>query len=133
MSLNRVTLIGYVGHDLEELRYLPSGQPLASFSVATDASFTDKNGQKQERADWHRVVVYGKLALICKEYLAKGRHVYVEGRLRTREYEARDEARDNGGKRYHTEIIAQRVQFLGARPEVPADDDVLAGEEEAAF
>ncbi len=129
MSLNRAMLIGYVGHDLEELRYLPSGQPLASFSVATDESFTDKSGEKQERVDWHRVVVYGKLALICKEYLAKGRHVYVEGRLRTREYEARD----NGVKRYRTEIIAQRVQFLGARPEVPADGDgdaAFAGEEE---
>ena len=132
MSLNRAMLIGYVGHDLEELRYLPSGQPLASFSVATDESFTDKSGAKQERVDWHRVVVYGKLALICKEYLAKGRHVYVEGRLRTREYEARD----NGGKRYRTEIIAQRVQFLGARPEVPADGDgdaAFAGEEEATL
>jgi single-strand DNA-binding protein len=61
MSLNRVTLIGYVGHDLEELRYLPSGQPLANFSVATDASFTDKNGAKQERVEWHQVVVYGKI------------------------------------------------------------------------
>jgi single-strand DNA-binding protein len=132
MSLNRAMLIGYVGHDLEELRYVPSGQPLASFSVATDESFTDKSGAKQERVDWHRVVVYGKLALICKEYLAKGRHVYVEGRLRTREYEARD----NGGKRYRTEIIAQRVQFLGARPEVPADGDgdaAFAGEEEATL
>ncbi len=132
MSLNRAMLIGYVGHDLEELRYLPSGQPLASFSVATDESFTDKNGEKQERVNWHQVVVYGKLALICKEYLAKGRHVYVEGRLRTREYEARD----NGGKRYRTEIIAQRVQFLGARPEVPADGDgdaAFAGEEEATL
>jgi len=82
--------------------------------------------------NWHQVVVYGKLALICKEYLAKGRHVYVEGRLRTREYEARD----NGGKRYRTEIIAQRVQFLGARPEVPADGDgdaAFAGEEEATL
>ena len=129
MSLNRAMLIGYVGHDLEELRYLPSGQPVASFSVATDESFTDKNGEKQERVDWHQVVVFGKLALICKEYLAKGRHVYVEGRLRTREYEARD----NRGKRYRTEIIAQRVQFLGARPEVPADGDgdaAFAGEEE---
>ncbi len=132
MSLNRAMLIGYVGHELEELRYLPSGQPVASFSVATDESFTDKSGEKQERVDWHRVVVYGKLALICKEYLAKGRHVYVEGRLRTREYEARD----NGGKRYRTEIIAQRVQFLGARPEVPADGDgdaAFAGEEEATL
>jgi single-strand DNA-binding protein len=61
MSLNRATLIGYVGHDLKELRYLPSGQPLASFSVATDESFTDKNGEKKKRVDWHQVVVYGKL------------------------------------------------------------------------
>jgi Single-strand binding protein family len=63
MSLNRAMLIGYVGHDLEELRYLPSGQPLASFSVATDESFTDKNGEKQERVDWHQVVVYGEAGL----------------------------------------------------------------------
>jgi single-strand DNA-binding protein len=130
MSLNRVTLIGYVGHDLEALRYLPSGQPLANFSVATDESVNDKNGEKQQRVDWHQVVVYGKLALVCKEYLAKGRHVYVEGRLRTREYEARD----NGRKRYRTEIIAQRVQFLGARPERPFDGDAaMAGEEEVTF
>jgi single-strand DNA-binding protein len=110
MSLNRAMLIGYVGQDLEDLRYLPtSGQPVASFSVATDESFADKNGTKQERVDWHQVVVYGRLAEICKEYLTKGRKVFVEGRLRTREYEAKN----NGGKRYRTEIIAQRVQFLG--------------------
>lgn len=130
MSLNRAMLIGYVGNDLEELRYLPTGQPFAGFSVATDEMFTDKNGEKQKRVDWHQVVVYGKLALVCKEYLDKGRHVYVEGRLRTRAYEARD----NGGKRYRTEIIAQRVQFLGARPEVPAGGDAtIAGDEEATL
>ncbi|HLW69440.1 MAG TPA: single-stranded DNA-binding protein [Candidatus Binataceae bacterium] len=100
------------------------------FSVATNDSFTDKNGQKQERVDCHQVVVYGRLALICKEYLAKGRHVYVEGRLCTREYEARD----NNGKRYRTEIIAQGMQFLGARPEVTAGGDAtIAGEDEATF
>jgi single-strand DNA-binding protein len=119
-------LIGYVGQDLEDLRYLTGGQPVASFSVATDESFTDKNGAKQERVDWHQVVVYGRLAEVCKEYLTKGRHVYVEGRLRTREYEARN----NGGKRYRTEIIAQRVQFLGTRPELPADGEAEAAAED---
>jgi single-strand DNA-binding protein len=116
MSLNRATIIGYLGHDLE-LRNLPTnGQPVVSFAVATDESFTDKDGNRQERVDWHQVVAYGKLAETCHKYLSKGRQIYLEGRLRTREYEARD----NGGKRYRTEIIAQRVQFLGPRPDPPA-------------
>src|SRR5216684_1351394 len=126
MSLNRATIIGYLGQDLE-LRNLPtSGQPVVSFAVAIDESFTDKDGNRQERVDWHRVVVYGKLAETCGKYLSKGREIYVEGRLRTREYEARD----NGGKRYRTEIIAQRVQFLGPRTDLPADGET---EEPAAF
>ncbi len=125
MSLNRATIIGYLGQD-PELRNLPtSGQPVASFAVATDVSFTDKNGGRQERVDWHQVVVYGKLAETCHKYLSKGRQIYVEGRLRTREYEARD----NGGKCYRTEIVAQRVQFLGPRPDLPAGGE---GEEQAA-
>jgi single-strand DNA-binding protein len=131
MSLNRATIIGYLGQDLE-LRNLPTnGQPVVSFAVATDESFTDKDGNRQERVDWHRVVVYGKLAETCHKYLSKGRQLYVEGRLRTREYEARD----NGGKRYRTEIIAQRVQFLGARPDLPAGGDGKepAASEEAPF
>jgi single-strand DNA-binding protein len=112
MSLNRVTLIGHLGHD-PELRYLPtSGQPVASFSIATDEAYTDKQGQRQERVDWHNIVVFGKAAESCKEYLKKGREVYIEGRLRVREFEAKD----NGGKRQRAEIIANRVQFLGARP-----------------
>jgi single-strand DNA-binding protein len=112
MSLNRVTLIGHLGQD-PELRYLPtSGQPVASFSVATDEAYTDKQGQRQERTDWHHIVVFGKAAESCKEYLKQGREVYVEGRLRIRDYEAKD----NGGKRQRAEIIASRVQFLGARP-----------------
>ena len=126
MSLNRAMLIGYAGQELEDLRYLTSGQPVASFSVATHQSFTDKAGAKQERVEWHHVVVYGRLAEICKEYLTKGRHVYVEGRLRTREYEARN----NGGKRYRTEIIAQRVQFLGTRPELPSGGEAEAAAED---
>jgi single-strand DNA-binding protein len=112
MSLNRATIIGHLGQDFE-LRYLlTNGQPVASFSVATDEAFTDKNGERQERVDWHQIVVYGKLAETCHKYLSKGRQIYVEGRLRTREYEARD----NGGKRQRTEIIASRVQFLGTPP-----------------
>jgi single-strand DNA-binding protein len=125
MSLNRATIIGYLGQD-PELRNLPTnGQPVVSFAVATDESFTDKGGIRQERVDWHRVVVYGKLAETCHKYLSKGRQIYVEGRLHTREYEARD----NGGKRYRTEIIAQRVQFLGTRPDLPTGGE---GEEPAA-
>jgi single-strand DNA-binding protein len=130
MSLNRVTLIGHLGQD-PELRHLPdSGQPVASFSIATDEAYTDKQGQHQERTDWHNIVVFGKAAENCKEYLKKGREIYVEGRLRIREYELKD----NGGKRQRAEIIASRVQFLGTRPadakaaaEVngePASDDV---------
>jgi len=115
MSLNRATIIGYLGQDPELHNLTTSRQPVASFAVATDESFTDKEGNRQERVDWHQVVVYGKLAETCHKYLSKGRQIYVEGRLRTREYEARD----NGGKRYRTEIIAQRVQFLGPRPELP--------------
>jgi single-strand DNA-binding protein len=131
MSLNRATIIGYLGQDLE-LRNLPTnGQPVVSFAVATDESFTDKGSSRQERVDWHRVVVYGKLAETCHKYLSKGRQIYVEGRLRTREYEARD----NGGKRYRTEIIAQRVQFLGTRPDLPIDGEGVesAASEDAPF
>jgi single-strand DNA-binding protein len=131
MSLNRATLIGHLGQTIE-LRYLPtSGQPVASFSVATDESFTDKDGNRQERVDWHQIVVYGKLAETCHKYLSKGRQLYVEGRLRTREYEARD----NGGKRYRTEIVAQRVQFLGPRPDLPAGGEAeeLAAADDVPF
>jgi single-strand DNA-binding protein len=124
MSLNKVMVIGHLGQD-PELRSLPtSGQPVASFSVATDG-FTDKEGQRQERTEWFHIVVFGKLGETCKEYLKKGRQVYVEGRLRTREYEARN----NGGKRQRTEIIARRVQFLGTPPaEAKAAAEVSGGE-----
>ena len=112
MSLNKVQLIGHLGQD-PDLRYLPtSGQPVASFSIATDEAFTGNDGTRQERVEWHQVVVFGKAAESCKEYLKKGRQVYVEGRLRTREFEAKN----NGGKRQRTEVIAQRIQFLGTPP-----------------
>src|ERR1700691_6106994 len=111
MSLNRAMVIGNLGSN-PEFRHLPSGQPAVGFSVATDESFTDKEGQKQDRVQWHHIVAFGKLAEVCNEYLTKGRQVYVEGRLRTREFEAKND----GGKRQRTEIIASRVQFLGAPP-----------------
>ena len=108
MSLNRAMVIGNLGGD-PVLRNLPSGQPAVGFSIATDESFTDKEGQKQERVEWHQIVAFGKLAETCNQYLKKGRQVYVEGRLRTREFEVKN----NGGKRQRTEIVASRVQFLG--------------------
>jgi single-strand DNA-binding protein len=111
MSLNRATVIGNLGGD-PELRHLPSGQPAVGFSIATDESFTNREGQKQERVEWHQIVAFGKLAETCHQYLRKGRQVYVEGRLRTREFESKN----TGGKRQKTEIIASRVQFLGAPP-----------------
>ncbi len=131
MSLNRVTIIGHLGQD-PELRYLPtSGQPVTGFSVATDESFTGRDGNRQERVEWHNIVVFGKLAETCTKYLAKGRQVYVEGRLRTREFEGKN----GGGKRQRAEIVAQRVQFLGPRPEAPAGGDAEepAASEEVPF
>jgi single-strand DNA-binding protein len=116
-------VIGYLGHD-PETRFLPSGQRVVNFSVATDESFTDKDGNKQERVEWHSIVAFARLGEICAEYLKQGRQVFVEGRLRTREYEAKN----GDGKRKRTEIIASRVQFLGARP--PEQTDAAAVEEQ---
>ncbi|SRR5579871_4382820 len=109
-SVNKVILIGNLGRD-PEVRYLPSGQPVASFSVATTEYFNDRSGARQERTDWHNIVVFGKQAEACSQYLKKGRQVYIEGRISNQQYEAKD----GSGKRYRTEIVAQRVQFLGSR------------------
>jgi len=111
MSLNKVLVIGRLGQD-PEIRYAPTGLPIVNFSVATDEPYLDKEGKRQERTEWHRVVVIGKLALTCNEYLKKGRQVFVEGRLRNREFETKVDGR----KQRRTEIIASRVQFLGAMP-----------------
>lgn len=128
MSLNRVTIIGHLGQD-PELRYLPtSGQPVIGFSVATDESFTGKDGNRQERVEWHNIVVFGKLAETCAKYLGRGRQIYVEGRLQTREFESKN----GGGKRQRAEIVAQRVQFLGPRPDAPSGgeaEEPVASEE----
>jgi single-strand DNA-binding protein len=111
MSVNKVMVIGNLGRD-PEVRTLPnSGQNVANFSVATKARFKNRSGEQQERTEWHRVVVFGRLADNCQRLLAKGRRVYVEGRLTTRQYEARD----GSGTRYRTEIVAQQVRLLGDR------------------
>jgi single-strand DNA-binding protein len=108
-SVNRVILIGNLGRD-PELRYTQSGSAVANFTLATNERWRDKDGNNQERTEWHRIVVWGRTAENCAQYLQKGRSVYVEGRLQTREWEDKD-----GNKRNTTEINALNVQFLGGR------------------
>ena len=110
MSINKVIVVGNLGGD-PEVRALPSGQNVANFSLATTERFTDRNGAKQERTEWHRIVAFGQLADTCQRFLSKGRQVYVEGRLTTRQYEAKD----GSGKRYRTEIVARQLRLLGNR------------------
>ncbi len=113
MAINKVMVIGNLGAD-PVVRTLPnSGQNVANFSLATTERFTDRNGAKQERTEWLRVVAFGRLADTCERFLSKGRQVYVEGRLTTRQYEAKD----GSGKRYRTEIVARQIRFLGKRPD----------------
>ena len=107
MSVNKVILLGRLGQD-PELKYTPGGSPVCNFSLATTESWTDQGGQKQEKTEWHRVVVWGKLAELCNQYLAKGRQAFLEGRLQTRSWDDKD-----GNKRYTTEILASTVQFIG--------------------
>lgn len=105
-GVNKVIIVGRLGAD-PETKQVGNGGTVARLSVATSENWVDKEGQKQERTEWHRIVVWGKLAEICGRHLAKGRQVYVEGRLQTRSWE------DNGQKKYSTEIVANTVQFLG--------------------
>lgn len=130
MGINKVILIGNLGAD-PEVRYTASNQPVASLRVATNKAWTDKDGKKQERTEWHRVTAWGRLAEVCKEHLAKGRQVYVEGKLQTREWDK------DGTTRYTTEVVAQHVEFLGGSPggqgsrrrddPPPPDDDARGG------
>ena len=124
MSVNKVIVIGNLGAN-PDIRALPSGQNVANFSLATTERFTDRNGAKQERTDWHRIVAFGRLADTCERFLSKGRQVYVEGRLTTRQYEAKD----GSGKRYRTEIVARQFRLLGNRTngntaKAEASDDI---------
>jgi single-strand DNA-binding protein len=110
-SVNKAILIGNLGKD-PEIRYTPSGQAVASFPIATTEKWRDKDGQTQERTDWHNLVLWGRQAELAKEYLKKGRSVYVEGRIQTRSYDDKE-----GVKKWVTEIVVQRMQFLGGKPD----------------
>lgn len=136
-SLNKAMIIGRLGKD-PEVRYTQGGQAVATFSVATDHKWTNKTGEKQEKTEWHRIKAWGKLAELAGEYLAKGRQVYIEGRIETSEYTDKD-----GVKKYSTEINAQEIQFLdsksdgAARPaktgggsSAPGRDDTSRGSSE---
>ncbi len=108
-SVNKVILVGNLGAD-PELKYTPSNRPVCNLSVATNEVWKDKGGNKQERTEWHRVNVWGEQAENCSKFLAKGRMVYVEGRLQTRSWDDKE-----GKKRYSTEVVADRVVFLGGQ------------------
>ena len=108
-GLNKAILIGNLGKD-PEVRYTPSGLGVANFNIATSETWTNKEGEKETRTEWHRIVAFGKLAEICGEYLSKGKQVYIEGRIQTRDWEDQ-----NGVKRYTTEIVANQMLMLGSR------------------
>ncbi|HUL57396.1 MAG TPA: single-stranded DNA-binding protein [Usitatibacter sp.] len=108
-SVNKVIIIGNLGRD-PETRYMPDGGAITNISVATTDKWKDKNGEMQEKTEWHRVAFFGKLAEIAGEYLKKGSQVYVEGRLQTRKWQDKD-----GQDKYTTEIVANQMQMLGSR------------------
>jgi single-strand DNA-binding protein len=108
-SVNKVILIGNLGRD-PEVRYMPSGDAMVNISLATTDNWRDKSGEKQEKTEWHRVVMFGKVAEIAGEYLKKGSQAYFEGRLQTRKWTDKE-----GQERYTTEIVADRMQMLGSR------------------
>ena len=122
-AVNKAILIGNLGKD-PELRYTPGGQAVASFSLATSEKWRDKEGVMQEKTEWHNIVVWGRMAETAKEYLAKGRQVYIEGRIQTRSWDDKD-----GNKRYTTEIVAQRLQFLGSRDQGAAGRGAASSDE----
>lgn len=121
-GVNKVILVGRLGAD-PELKTVGQGQSVARLSLATSENWTSKDGQKQERTEWHRIVVWGKQAENCSKHLSKGRQIYVEGRLQTRQWEDQQ-----GQKRYTTEIIATTVQFLSAPTHSNAGNDQYASQ-----
>ncbi len=124
-SVNKVILIGNLGRD-PETRYMPDGGAVTNVSIATTETWKDKNGEKQEKTEWHRVAFFGKLAEIAGEYLKKGSQVYVEGRLQTRKWQDKD-----GQDKYTTEIVADRMQMLGSRQGMGGGDRDAGGERES--
>ena len=132
MSVNKAILVGNLGKD-PELRYTPSGTAVCTFSLATTDRFKNKQGEQQERTEWHNIVVWAGLAEICGKYLTKGKQVYIEGRIQNRSYDDRD-----GNKRYITEIVANEMQMLsragdqgggGSRPASQASEPASRSEE----
>src|SRR4029077_15988444 len=129
MSVNKAILIGNLGKD-PEVRFTSTGRAVGRFPIATSEVWTDAEGNRQERTEWNNIVVWGKQAETCGQYLAKGRQVFVEGSIRTRSYDDK-----SGNKRYITEIIAQRIQFLGGgggtrlpqQPDAPPGDEMGMG------
>ena len=128
-GLNKVMLIGHLGAD-PEIRYTANGGAVANLNLATSESWKDReSGERQERTEWHRVVLFTRLAEVAGEYLRKGSQVYIEGRLQTRKWQDRD-----GHDRYTTEIVANDMQMLGGRGgrDVPGDAPSHVGKEESA-
>lgn len=115
MSVNKAILLGRLGKD-PELRYTPSGKAVASFPVATDRRWTDSNGQKQQQTTWHNIVAWGRTAEVMKEYLSKGREVFIEGRIENRTYDKKD-----GTKGYASEVIVESFSFVGSRGDSGGD------------
>ena len=115
-GVNKVIIVGRLGKD-PEVRYTPNGQAVANFTVATSDNWKDKtSGEKQEKTEWHRIVVWGRLAELSRDYLKKGKQVYVDGRLQTRSWDDKD-----GNKKYITEIVANNIQFLGSATDKTTD------------
>jgi single-strand DNA-binding protein len=111
MSVNKVILVGRLGRD-PETRYTGGGQAVANFSVATDETFKDRNGERQKRTEWHKIVVWGKQAEIAQQYLKKGSLIFIEGRIQSREWQDKE-----GQKRTSFEIVASNFRMLGGRAE----------------
>lgn len=122
-GVNKAIIIGRLGQD-PEIRYFQDGTAVANFSVATSEEWKDKEtGEKRERTEWHRIVAFKRLAEICGQYLAKGRQVYIEGRIQTREWDDRD-----GNKRYTTEIVANTMQMLGSKGDAGPQNAYAGGQ-----
>lgn len=114
MSVNKVILVGRLGRD-PETRYTGSGQAVANFTMATDESYKDRNGERQKRTEWHRITAWGKLAEICQQYLKKGTMVYIEGRIQSREWQDKE-----GQKRTSYDIVANTMKMLSSRGDAAA-------------
>ncbi len=126
-SVNKVILIGNLGKD-PEVKFTPNGMAVAKFSIATNERFKDKEGQWQDRTEWHNIVAWQRLAEICGEYLKKGRSVYVEGRLQTRSWDDKD----SGQKKYMTEIVANDIVLLGGQRDASGGGDDAGGRSRGA-